>query len=211
MAWAASSLFWTAEALLLVTFQTSYLPVNPAQTSGRVLEKEEDCGSTNSQSDPKEAPKFSHHRRRNKHISHNRPQAHPSESQAHSQTSHQDSPTSHTKKHHSSSNPHLNLNKMSKASAETKKQPTHLLSNTHHLVLFFLAISFILLFSYPKFAHFFSDFLVSLLLSSFPTRSSLSQLLRKFSSYIALYSLTTSPSSLGNAPLSCNFFSRKAP
>ena len=40
-----------------------------------------------------------------------------------------------------------------------------------------------------------------------PSTSSLSQLLGQFSSCMALYYLTMSPSSLGNAPLSCNLFS----
>ena len=60
-------------------------------------------------------------------------------------------------------------------------------------------------FSFLLSAHLFSGLLVRLL-SSLPSTSSLSQLLRKFSSCMALYYLTTSPSSFGYAPLSCSIF-----
>ena len=45
-------------------------------------------------------------------------------------------------------------------------------------------------------------------LSFLSSPSSLNQLLRKFSSCMALYYLITSSSSLGNAPLSCSILSR---
>ena len=84
---------------------------------------------------------------------------------------------------------------MSEASVETKL--THLLSVT---------VSFysVHLFSFSPSLHLLSSFL---LLFSLPTRSSPSQLLQKFSSCIAAHSLIISPSSLGDAPLSCNLFS----
>ena len=83
-----------------------------------------------------------------------------------------------------------------------RRQTSHLLLTLSVFVLFFLLFSFPLFTLSPSF---FS--LTFAVLSSLPLTSSLSQLLKKFSSRKALYSLTASPSSLGNSPLSLKIFS----
>ena len=141
------------------------------------MEKEKDCVSTNSQSDSKETPSQKSVKKGNKHIqSQQAPQAHPSESQDHSPMNHHDPQTHHTKKKKRSS-PSLPLTEMSKASVETEL--THLLLTI--TVSFSSFTPSLFVYSFPflftSSLMFLSYFL---LLSSLPTRSSLSQLLKKF-------------------------------
>ena len=134
------------------------------------LEKEEDSGST-------KFPiglhgniitELSHHRRTgNKHINH--------------------------KKHHRPLHPSPTIPGSSHKSLQEKPHSRNRIDtpsfNSHRFVLFFLTFSFLLSISVPLSLHLFSDVLVLLFpYSSLPTRSSLSQLLQKFSSCIAVYS-----------------------
>ena len=168
VAWAASSSFWISVVLLLASLHISSLPAkspNPMSTSWR---KKRPAVQQISNPNPRRVHhKLSHHRRRgNRHIqSQQAPPGPPSESRSHSPT---------------------NTRILQQVTPRKKKQlslpsfsPS--LFSSSALLPFLFTSSQIFLCSF-------------FLLSSLPTRSSLSQLIKKFSSCIALYSLTTSQS-----------------
>ena len=139
-----------------------------AQSNERFLEKEEACGSTNFQSESPESSSQTQSppkKGKQAHQSQQAPPAPPSESRNHSPTT---------------------TRILQQVTPRKKKQlplpsfsPS--LFSSSALLPFLFTSSQIFLYSF-------------FLLSSLPTRSSLSQLIKKFSSCIALYSLTTSQS-----------------
>ena len=162
MAWAASFFFWMAEALLRVTLHISSLPANPPNPTSASGRKKR----TAVQQIPNQNPRKQLHRTQSRtkekqaHQSQQAPQAHSSESQDQSNKSHQD---------HSS--PSLLHDRNVKGPNRNRIDTPSF--NSHRFVLFCL------LFTFPLSLHLSSVFLSSLL-SSLPTRFSLSQLLKKF-------------------------------
>ena len=185
--------------MLLVILHISCFLEKAVPTNERFLEKEKDCDSTHSQSRSKEtSSKHSVTTKevRQAHQTQQAPQTQPPETH---QTSHQAPPKKSPSKKNHHNTPNLSLDY--RCQWPPQKPNRH-----HRLALFFLLLSLPFLVSFSLFSFSFSDSFIHFLFSSiFSTRSSVSQLLRKFSSCIALYSRITSPSSLGMAPLSSNF------
>ena len=170
VAWAASSSFWISVVLLLASLHISSLPAKSPNPMSAFWRKKRPAVQQISNPNPRRVHhKLSHHRRRgNRHISHNR--------------------------HHRAlhPNPGVTVQQIpgsSNNSLQEKKKQLSLLSFSPSL----FSSSALLPFLFTSSQIFLCSFF---LLSSLPTRSSLSQLLKKFSSCIAVYSLTTSQSFL---------------
>ena len=148
------------------------------------MEKEKDCGSTNSHS--MQQKKLSQKKEKQAHQSHQAPPAQTAEPQTHDQTGQAYLKCLPKKDHRNS--PDLPFDQ------KNVKRPPQKQNSHYPSLLLFSPLSFTLI------AHSHRSFFFFL-------PSSLNQLLKKLSSCIALYSLMASPFSFGNAPLSLRIFS----